>query len=551
MIIKRIHLIFLLLNIIFIPSCNNESPTDSNRIIIGISADVESLNPLYSFNVVEGNITELLYLSLVEHRWNDDGNISTLPMLAERWEWNEDSTSITIRLREDVYWTDSMLVTADDVVFSFDAYSDPDIQSRMYGTFTDFYAENDMSIDLNKTFTVQSPFIFTIHFNKTAVPDLFSIDLPIIPKHIYENVDRKNFAASEKVLPVVTNGAFQFDRWDKNQSIILKSNPASFLYSSSSVDEIIFKVVPDYNSRLTQLKNGEIDMMEDIKPDDIDELKKIENLTIAPLHGREYEYVGWSNIDLKAFEEDKIVPHKFFGNARVRKALTYAINRDEILNEYLNGFGEVASGPVSPIFKDAVDNSLKPYEYNPAMAKAILAEEGWRDTDNDGVLEKGNEEFAFTLYIAGGNPRRSFAATLIKNNLKAVGIDVSISTLELGVFIENLYTKKMDAWIASWFVPIPVDLKTYWFSDLQSTPLNLVNYQNRKADEILLRLEGKIHPEEKNKLYKEFQKIMHEDQPVSFMYWIDNITAYNNRIKNVNVNPLGFIHHCWEWETAE
>jgi peptide/nickel transport system substrate-binding protein len=292
--------------------------------------------------------------------------------------------------------------------------------------------------------------------------------------------------------------------------------------------------------------------MEDIRPEDIKSLKKSGNLNIVPLKGREYEYIGWNNIDPDSYNRNKnIVPHKLFGSPAVRKALTLAVNRKEILEQYLYNNGELSFGAVSPIFKDAVERSLKAMPYDPAEASRILKEEGWSDNDNDGVIEKGNTKFKFTLYIPGGNPRRSFAAVIIKNNLKSIGIDVEIATLEMGTFIDEMFSKKLDAWIVSWFVPIPPELKMYWDSNLKETPMNAVSYRNKKVDNILDSLEMKIPSAEQNKLYKEFQKIIYSEQPVTFLYWIDNITAYNKRIKNMNISSLGFIHRCWEWRIGK
>ncbi|HSP86519.1 MAG TPA: ABC transporter substrate-binding protein, partial [Ignavibacteriaceae bacterium] len=261
---------------------------------------------------------------------------------------------------------------------------------------------------------------------------------------------------------------------------------------------------------------------------------------------------GWSNIDFETYNSTgKIKPHKLFGSTSVRKALTYAINRKEILDEYLLGYGQPGIGPVSPIFKDAVDPDLKSYDYDLGIAKSLLESDGWKDSDKNGILDKGKVEFKLKLYIPSGNPRRNYAATVIKNNLKQVGIDVTIETIELGVLLDKMLEKNMDAWMIGWYVTIPLDLKFLWYSDIEKTPYNFVSYQNKEADKILDEISNETNQEKLNELYKKFQKIIYEDQPVTFLYWVDNIVAYNSRIKNININPLGAIHHCWEWTVKE
>ncbi len=543
--------IFLLLVLIlpFITSCRKESPYSPDRVIIGIPSDIQTLNPLYAYTVDEGAISELLFLSLVTFKWDEEkGNLKTVPMLATDWIWNSDSTSLSFNLREDVYWSDGIQCTAEDVLYSFDLYSDPVVQSKLLGSFKSLYLNDDSSIDLDKSFKILNPFSIQINFRSDAAPVLPEIIFPLIPKHVFSKYERKDIATAKENLEPVTNGAFKLSDWSKNQSVTLRINENSFLYNNSSIKEIIFKVVPDYNSRLTQLKKGEIDLTELVKPDDISELKRYAHLSIKPVKGREYDYVGWNNIDPDIYQrEGRFISHKLFGDARVRRALTHAINRKEILEEYLLNYGELAAGPVSPIFKEAIDPNLKPHQYNPSKAKQLLAESGWTETDKDGILQKGKLQFRFTLHIPSGNPRRSYAATVIKNNLRAVGIDVNVITLEPGVLIEEFYSRKIDAWMMGWFVPIPVDLKMSWYSDLEVTPVNFVGYGSAEADQLLDKMEKRISVDEYNQLLKEFQAVINRDEPMTFMYWLDNITVYNNRISNMDISPLGVVHHCWEW----
>ena len=224
-----------------------------------------------------------------------------------------------------------------------------------------------------------------------------------------------------------------------------------------------------------------------------------------------------------------------------------AINKKEILDEYLQGLGELAASSVSPIFKSSYNNEVKPYEYNPDEAKRLLALEGWKDEDRNGILEKGKEEFKFKMYYPVGNPLREYAVVVVKNNLKSVGIEMIPEKMELGTFIDNLYERKLDSWVAGFGIPIPLDLKPYWYSDPNIGFLNFSSYKNVEADKILDQLETKLSNERKNDLIKEFQKVIHQDEPVTFLYWTPNIIVYNNRIKNLKITPYGVLVHCWEW----
>lgn len=555
-----------LLIISLLQGCRSESPESGNQIVIGIASDIKSFNPLYSSSGYEVNISELLFLSLVQYEWNEaEGRLDAFPMLAEKWEWADDSSSVKFYLRKDAYWSDGRNFNAEDVVFSFDVYSDPKVESRFYGFSENFYTSSkkgdSLHILIDKTFEVPDPHIVKINFKKNSIPGLKDIDYPLIPKHVYEKVDRKNLSRLEKDIKLVTDGPFFLEKWDKNQAIILKRNENSFLYTSPGneqeqgnikpVQRLVFKIVPDYNSRITQLKKGEIDLMEDISPENVSSLKENGRINIAAVKGREFEYIGWNNINSADFGDGRITQNKLFGNPEIRKALSYAVNRQEILSEYLKGYGELASGPVSPIFKKYFDKTLKPFEYNPGKAKEILSKYGWTDKDKNGIIEKNSSQFSFVLNIPGGNPRREFAATVIKNNLREIGIDVSVQSYEPGVFFDKLFSREFDAWIAAWVIPLPLDLKPFWHSDLQANQFNLAGFRNKSVDSLLELIIVTKNDDRKTEYYKRIQNIIYNEAPFSFLYWIDNIVAYNKKIKNINVTPLYPLHHAWYWRLED
>uniref|UniRef100_A0A832G2J6 Solute-binding protein family 5 domain-containing protein n=1 Tax=Ignavibacterium album TaxID=591197 RepID=A0A832G2J6_9BACT len=546
----RLKIYFLLILILFLSlSCEKEDVTKSSRVVIAIQSEPETLNPVYALGINEGVITDHLFLYLLDLKWNQQkGEVEAFPMLAEKWQWNSDSTSIEIFLRKDSKWSDGKIISAYDVVYSFDIYSDPQVQSRFYGMFKNFHHFDDGRVDLEKTFAVIDSFHLIINFLPDKIISLFDLAFPIIPKHIYEKLNRSEIQTAEINFNPVSSGPYKLKKWERNQFIILEANRDCYLYDEKIINQIIFKIVPDYNSVVTQLKKGEVDLSEDLQPSDAKQLSSNPNLNVASVKGRQFDYVGWSNIDGKYFsEKNKIKPHRFFGDKKVRQALSYAINRKEIVDQFLLGYGSLCNSPISEIFVSEFDSSLKGFEYNPEKAKQLLKESGWTDKNQNGILEKDNIEFSFTLNIPSGNPLRDFASTVIKNNLKQIGIDVKVEKLEFGVLMDGLLNRKLDSWILAWFIPLPLDLKSYWYSDLKQTQMNFAGYQSEEADKIMLELEKKLSKDEYIVLMKKFQQIISDEQPVTFLYWFDNIVCYNKRIKNITINPFGPVQRIWEW----
>jgi len=239
-----------------------------------------------------------------------------------------------------------------------------------------------------------------------------------------------------------------------------------------------------------------------------------------------------------------------FSSPQIRKALTLAINREEILQSFIGEYGEVCKGPVSPMFKIYFNDSIPSDSYNPEKASEILKQNGWEDTDNDGILEKGSTELKFDLYTNSGNPRRNYVANVVKNNLKAIGIEANVKSIETSTFVEGLRNRNFDAWLAGWTIPIPIDLNPYWNSNQETGFLNFSTYKNTELDKLLNKLQERLPESGKIMLYKKLQQIIYSDEPVTFLYWFDNIVAYNQRITKIKFSMLGLVKNAWEWKVG-
>ncbi len=544
-ILKTISLLLILLLI----SCSNKK--ERENVIIGIDSDVQTFNPAFAMTMTEGNISELIYLSLVGYNWNElKGVLEPYPLLAEKLKWGTDSAYVDIKINSNAKWSDGTDLTTADVLFSFDIYSDPDVQSKFYGTFENFELKKNQAIDLEKTFRIESEKEFRINFKKGSVPSTFNFDMPLLPAHIFSKIERKDLINSNLNLKPVGSGPYVLNEWNKNRHIKLKLNQKSFLAGPNCISELVFKVIPDYNNRIIQLQNKEIDFLEELKFSEVKKLKSEKGLNIVTVKGRDYDYLGLNNIDPEKFEKGVIEGNTYFADSLVRKAVTFAIDREMIVDDYIGGFGKPAVSPVAPIFKSIADTTIISYQYSPKIARVLLSKAGWTDTNNDGFLDKNGKTFSFTLAIQGSNKLRNEIASIIKDNLKQVGIEVKIQTYEQSVFIEKMFKRKFDAFISGWSVPIPVDLKPYWNSDLKNNFANTVGYRNKNVDALLDKMKTRISTVNLKRLYSEFQKTIYNEAPAVFLFWSDRIVAYNGKIGNADFSPLGTVHYCWKWRLA-
>ncbi len=532
-----------------ITGCSNSSVKKDKIVVVGIQSDVSKISPLYALSLQEGHLLDLLFLKPAFENWNDSlGVIELEPMLAESWVINKDSNFVTLNIRKNLKWSDGQPITIDDIIFSFDIYSDPKVNSRLFGLFPNFYTTNDLHIDLQKTFRKNSETSLTIFFKDYQDFSFLDINFSILPSHIYKNIKRENVNTSEANFNPVTSGPFKLYKWEHDQKIHLWADSSCFLFNPDKIQEIIFKIISNEYSLLTQLKNGEIDITEDIKSEKVSELVSNENIKIGSIKGRDYDYVGWNHIDPAAKQKKQVIPNKYFSSVKTRKALSLAINRKEIFQSLVGKYGEIYDSPISPIFKTYFDDSLKNIEYNPALAKKMLNEDGWTDSDGDGILEKNNHKFSFEINFAAGDSKREFAATIIKNNLKEVGIEARITAVENNEFMDGLLSRKYNAWISGWSVEIPLNLYTYWSADPDKNLLNFSSFTNYELEELLNQVKPSQEESEKISIYKNIGKIFKENEPVTILFWYDNIVAYNKRIKNIDFSPLGLFNRAWDWK---
>jgi peptide/nickel transport system substrate-binding protein len=549
----NIHLRFSVAAALLIAGCGGQSSPPSQRpIVVAVEGDVDSFNPLFAEEQTSGEINDLLYPALVGSEFDRTmGALTYTPMLARSWDYTNGHRSITFHLISGALWSDGMTVTAKDVKTSYMLYGDEEVASVRQSSVEGLRTTGGR-VDVDRSIVIVDDTTIVFHFEKAYAGQLFDAGLPVLPSHIFGSIPPKELRTAGANQQPVSAGPFLLSQRTPLQEIVLVPNEKCRLPHPAK-SAIVFRVVPDYHTRIQQLISGEVDVVSGIRPGDAQTLEtSAPRVRLVSIAGRDYDFLGWNNINPGDFVSSggkRITPHPLFGSPRVRRALTMAINRQEIVSAYLGTHGQVAFGGVSPLFRWAFNDTLSPLPFDPEKASALLASEGWSARDRDGVLRKDGRRFEFTVTTPTGNQLRMVVAAIIQKELKEIGIQMNIRQVERGTFWQDVTARRYDAFLAGFSVPLQMQLEDLWGSDLNRYPFNLTGFRNARADRILAEARNLRNETDGADLWKEFQVIVQKEQPCTFLFWVNTITGVNTRVGGSDIGVLGTTHHAWKWTT--
>ena len=534
---------------------NNELRRD--RVVTAVSADFDSLNPLLIQFSMSREVCKLLYPSLVKPAYDEKkGGITFLPNTAKSWEFSENGKKVTFHLRSDALWEDGNKVTSHDFRYSYTLYTNPKIASTRQHYLNDLLLLPNGEVDIEHAVETPDDSTLVLHFSKPMaqeiVLDHFN-DLMPVAEHVFKAFSPDEIRSRATEIPVISAGPFKVRTWTRQEKLELVTNPSSTLPHPATITNMVFVVVPEYTTRLAMLKSGQIDAMLSaggINPKDINELSKSSpSIVIRPVQNRYFDSIVWLNIDGEAYRRNhQIKPNALFGDKLVRRALTIAIDRQSIIDGFMGPeHATIVNTSLSPAYRELADSSLDPYGYSPQKASSLLREAGWKPGPN-GILQKNGNKFSFELAAPVGNPRRNYAATIIQQNLREIGIDCRLKFDEGLIFNKNQNDFRYDAALSGMAAEtLPFQL-IIWGSDFAKRPFNSSAFQHHELDTVIAALSGPLESERSVALWKRYQKILNDEQPRTFLYYYDELEGFNRRIQNVEVNLISTLYNVHEWK---
>jgi len=495
-------------------------PAYGDILVEGSIGDASNLIPLLATDNASHSISGLIFNGLVKY----DRDLNIVGDLAESWDISKDGLVITFRLRKGVRWHDGQPFTAEDVLFTYRLTIDPKTPTAYAGDF----------LKVKKAEVLDSH-TFRVTYDKPFAPALMSWGSSVMPKHLMEGTD---VTKSPLARHPIGTGPYRFKEWKTGQKIALVYNP-DYFEGRPFIDGRVMRIIPDMATMFLELRARGIDQM-GLTP--LQYTRQTENRYFRS-HFRKYRYLSFSYTYL-GFN----LQNPMFADRRVRQALAYAVNKEELIDGILLGLGKEATGPFKPgTWQYNAD--VKRYPYDPNKARELLAEAGWRDTDGDGILDRKGQRFEFELLVNQGNEVRAKTAEIVQRRLAETGISVKIRIIEWAAFIKEFINKRrFDAVILGWTIPMDPDLYDVWHSSKTGpSELNFVTYKSEEVDALLEKGRGTFDRAERKRCYDRIQEILAEDQPYIFLYVPDALPIFNARVRGIDPAPIGIGHNVIRW----
>lgn len=433
-----------------------------------------------------------------------DEQLRPVPDLAQSWTVSDDGLHATFKLRAGVTWHDGAPFSADDVKFTFDQILDLASGSRLR---SDFAAIERVVINdsLTVTFDLRAPF--------APLLTLLGYNAGIIPRHLLQGAPLTNATDFNRRQPVGT-GPFMVTDVTPGASVTLVRNP-HFYGAAPKLDRIVFKVVPDLNAQVAQLRAGELDIIT-LEPGNLASVQGVRGVVVLQVPVVQHYYVGL-NVQRPAFR-----------SAAVRRALGMAVNRQAIIDGVLRGYADMPRGTIPLALTDYFAADLPPTPYAPDSTLTILAQAGWH-RGTDGLLrDSSGAPFAFELLLDKGNPTREQTALSVQQDLRRVGITVTLRTMEFAALVrDRVLPGTFDASLIWWTTPPDPDQYAFYYTGQDN---NNVRWSNPVADSLLALGRATLDVKRRQAIYHEFQRLEMADPPVMVLFYPREIQAASSRL---------------------
>lgn len=492
-----------------------EKPDYGGTYIEGIAGQPNVINPLFDqYNSADRDLAALIFNGMT--RVDESGTIR--PDLARKWEISPDGLIYTFTLRSDVQWSDGAPLSAADVLYTIQTIQASDYPGLSYIS------------DLWRTVAITqiTPSAVRFQLSEPFAPFLDYTTIGLLPAHILKDVGASDLPQAPFNRRPIGTGPFLLDELTVDHAT-LSPNPR-FTGPRPYLGNLELKFYPDTESLFAAYGRGEIEGISEISPENIVQARSTKSLTLYSARLSGYTLVFF-NLDKPQFQDKQ-----------VRQALSYATNRQSIVDDVLHGQGLPGAGPIVSN-SWAFDPAIKQYPFDLAKARALLDTAGWSDTNGDGIRQKGTDSLSFTLLTNEEDPTRAQIAQELANEWGAIGANVQVKAVSSASLVRDaLRPRDFDAVLFGFQLPADPDPYALWNStqmpSASDAGQNYSGWKNRDADEILETARRIDDQARRTDLYRQFQAMFMDELPALILYYPVYTYAVDSRIHGVQLGPM-------------
>lgn len=498
-------------------------------------ADVKSTNPILASSVQDLDVNGLTSFGLFSFDWNLEAFAAKEAVVS--WQSSKDRMYDKVVMRGDLVWSDGEPITAHDVVFSFKTIMNPKVPVPAVRSGTDELKWVEAYDDRTLVF-----------FHKQPLPtNVWNIFFPVIPRHIYEQSLAKDPTLQESPEHVkyenepVVGGPYKIANRVRGQEIVLERREDYYLHNGKQVrdkpyfKEVRLRINEDSNVSLLALKSGEIDELE-MTPE-----QWVTQTGDEEYYSRNTKARGlqWLN-----FQFTWNLQSPFFNDLRVREAMSYAFNHDEMLNKLCYGLYEPGNGIFHPGSWMAPKKPLPFYHQDLAKAEELLDAAGWIDHDGDGIRDKeiDGQTVPFEFSVLCTNIQlRIDICTLLKENLDQIGIICNVRPMEFTVLQEKLMKHEFQGAFGGWGAGSdPATSENLWKT---GEARNFAAYSNPEVDRLFEEGKREFDRQKRAAIYAKIDELIYADQPCTWLFWQSSFYGFNKQLRGYNFSPRGPYHY--------
>jgi len=520
--------ISLALSLLTFSACSREGGCSGEycgTVVFASVGEPETLLPAVVQSGAARAVSDQIFLKLADlgPSTNTVGDEDFTPLLAERWEW-EGPLTLAFHMDTRAHWQDGMPVTANDVAFTYNVYSDPRVNSPARAP-----------LHWISAVTARDSLTAVFRFRK-RYPEMFYdavYHMRVLPSHLLRNIPRDQWQSAGFGRAPVGNGPYRFVAWKAGESLELAADSAFYL-GRPHIKRLIWRFTPNLQVAVTQLVAGEADALDVIvSPDDIKRAKAAPNLTIYPYRSASYGFLGFN----LAASGDTTKKHPIFADKEVRHALAMAVDREKLALSVFGEYGKVPPGPMSQL-QAIWDPETRGLPYDTAAAGRLLTKQGWIDSNGDGVRDKSGASLSFHLMVPTTSAVRKQYARLLQDEYRHLGVEVQIDEVEFSVFLERAGAGKFDALIQTWNTdPTPSSGMTQTWTTAGIGQSNYLRYSNPAFDKLVEQASGEFDRAAGRKLWRSAMEMINQDAPAVFLFAPDYVAAVHKRVENVTIRP--------------